>query len=87
MTTSLSEMAEQIGADFALIVYGGKKYTRFYKRGSWEESRNCMLYWNERYGRWDNSSELSFSSIEYGLRVTNRKYDLIDFVKQERKRG
>lgn len=83
--TSLSEMAETIGADFALIVYGEKKYTRFYKRGTWEDSRNCMLYWNNNYQRWDNSSELSFASIEYGLRVTNRKYDLIDFINKSRK--
>lgn len=81
------EAANEIGANYLLIVHGEKGYRRFYKRGNWEISRNCMLYWNEERMRWDNSSELSFGLIEYGLQVTGRKYDLIDFDKQERRSG
>lgn len=85
--SKLLEKAQAIGANYALIVHGEDRYTRFYKRGSWEASRNCLLYWNETRQRWDNSSELSFQNIEYGLRMTGRKYDLIDFDEQKRKRG
>lgn len=85
--SKMLEAAKEIGANYALIIHGENGYRRFYKRGSWEESRNCLLYWNPEYQRWDNSSELSFTNIEYGLRVTNRHYDLIDFDKQERRSG
>jgi len=85
--SSLLKKAKEIGANFVLIVHGDGKYIRFYKRGSWHDSRNCMLYWNDARQRWDNSSELSFAGIEYGLRVTGRKYELIDFDKQERRKG
>lgn len=81
------EAAKEIGANYALIVHGERGYRRFYKRGSWNESRNCLLYWNPERQRWDNSSELSFRAIEYGLQVTGRKYDLIDFDKEERRSG
>ena len=46
-----------------------------------------LLYWDHERERWDNSSEPSFTKIEYGLKVTGRKYDLIDFEKQERRSG
>lgn len=85
--SKLLEKAKAIGANYALIVHGKDGYFRFYKRGSWEVSRNCLLYWNELRKRWDNSSELSFQNIEYGMRMTNRKYDLIDFDSQSRKSG
>ena len=85
--SKLLEKAKAIGANYALIVHGKDRYTRFYKRGSWEVSRNCLLYWNELRQRWDNSSELGFQNIEYGLRMTNRKYDLIDFDNESRKSG
>ena len=83
----LLDTANEIGANYALIVHGDKPSIRFYKRGSWELSRNCLLFWNHERGRWDNSSELSFSNIEYGMKVTGRKYDLIDFDSQQRKSG
>lgn len=85
--SSLSEAATAIGANFALIVKGERPYSRFYKRGSWEESRNCLMYWNPERERWDNSSELNFTAIEYGLKVTGRPYEIIDFDKQERRSG
>lgn len=85
--SKMLEAAKEIGANYALIVHGEKGYRRFYKRGSWAESRNCLLYWNPDRMRWDNSSELSFRAIEYGLQVTNRRYDLIDFDKEERRSG
>lgn len=85
--SKLAEKAKAIGANFALIVHGEKGYMRLYKRGTWETSRNCLLYWNEERCRWDNSSELSFTNIKYGLKYTNRKYDLIDFDKQTRDKG
>ena len=85
--SKMLEAANRIGANFALIVHGEKGYRRFYKRGSWEESRNCLMYWNHERERWDNSSELNFTAIEYGLKVTNRRYDLIDFDKEERRSG
>lgn len=83
--------AQKIGANFALIVCekhsDNVEFTRFYKRGSWQLSRNCMLVWNDDRQRWDNSSELSFVNIQRGLRWTFRKYTLIDFDKQERVKG
>lgn len=85
--SKMLEAAKEIGANYALIVHGERGYRRFYKRGSWNESRNCLLYWNPERQRWDNSSELSFRAIEYGLQVTGRKYDLIDFDKEERRSG
>jgi len=85
--SKMLEAAREIGANYALIVHGEKGYRRFYKRGSWEESRNCLMYWNHERHRWDNSSELNFTAIEYGLKVTNRRYDLIDFDKEERRSG
>lgn len=88
--SKMLEAARAIGANYALIVHDSDRYEghrRFYKRGSWEESRNCLLYWNHERQRWDNSSELSFTNIEYGLKVTGRKYELIDFDKQQRKIG
>ena len=71
--SKLLEAAQAIGARYALIVKGENGYIRFYKPGTWETSRNCMLYWNEAYQSWDNSSELSFSNIELGMRWTNRE--------------
>ena len=85
--SKMLEHARAIGANYALIVHGERGYRRFYKRGSWAESRNCLLYWDHERERWDNSSEPSFTKIEYGLKVTGRKYDLIDFEKQERRSG
>ncbi len=85
--SKLLEKAQAIGANFALIVQGEKGYIRFYKRGSWETSRNCLVYWNALRQRWDNSSELGFGNIEYGLKITGRKYDLVDFDKGTRKSG
>lgn len=85
--SKMAEKAKAIGANFALLVHGEERYLRFYKRGSWEASRNCLMYWNEVRRRWDNSSELSFANIEYGLKVTNRNYDLINFDKQTRVSG
>lgn len=92
--SKMLEHARAIGANYALIVHDSqgngksyKGYRRFYKRGSWQESRNCLLYWDHERERWDNSSEPSFTKIEYGLKVTGRKYDLIDFEKQERRSG
>ena len=82
--------AEAIGAQFALIVPDNKHhigYTKFYKKGSYEISRNCLLFWDERQCRWCNSSELSFSNIEYGLRITDRKYSLINFTNRTRSNG
>ena len=83
--SKLLEAAQAIGARYALIVKGENGYIRFYKPGTWETSRNCMLYWNEANQRWDNSSELSFSNIELGMRWTNREYDIIDFVNKTRR--
>jgi len=85
--SKMLETAEAIGAHYGLIIHGDKGYTRFYKRGSWEVSRNCLLFWNDVYQRWDNSSELSLRNIIYGVTITGRTYDLIDFVKQERTSG
>lgn len=85
--SKLAEKAKAIGANFALIVHGEKGYMRLYKRGTRELSRNCLLYWNDERQRWDNSSELNFIKIEYGLQHTSRKYDLIDFDKETRKSG
>lgn len=85
--SKLAEKAKAIGANFALIVHGEKGYMRFYKRGTWEASRNCMLFWNEERRRWDKSSELSFNNIEYTLKITNHRYDLIDFDKEIRVKG
>ena len=88
--SKMLEAAKEIGANYALIVHSNdryKGYSRFYKRGSWQESRNCLLYWDHERERWDNSSEPSFTKIEYGLKVTGRKYELIDFDKQERRSG
>lgn len=81
------EKAKAIGAQYALIVKGERPYLRFYKRGNWDLSRNCLLYWNDERRRWDNSSELNFTAIEYGLKVTARPYELIDFEKQSRRSG
>lgn len=81
------EKAKAIGANYALIVHGESGYIQFYKRDSWELSRNCLMCWNDARERWDNSSELSFERIEYGLKITGRAYDLIDFDKMERKSG
>lgn len=83
--SKLQEAAQAIGANFVLIVHGAKRYCKYYKRGTWESSRNCLMYWNEERKRWDNSCELGFRNIEYGLKITGRKYDLIDFEKQTRK--
>ena len=71
------------------IVHGDIRHLemRYYKRGTWETSRNCLMRWNEERQRWDNSSELGFRNIEYSLKITGRKYDLIDFEKQTRKSG
>lgn len=89
--SKLIKQAKAIGARFALIIYlkdsDQVDYIKFYKRGTWETSRNCMLYYNAERDRWDNSSELSFGNIEKGLTWTNRKYSIIDFDKQERKSG
>lgn len=79
--------AHAIGANFALIVRGPKGYTRFYKRGTWEESRNCLMFWNDDRHRWENSSELSFEAIKNGMNWTGRHYDLIDFIKEKRERN
>lgn len=85
--SKLLEKAKAIGANNVLIVHGEAGYIRFYKRGTWELSRNCLLYWNDLRQRWDNSSELSFGCIEYGLQVTRQKYDLIDIDNQSRRSG
>ena len=89
--SKLLKKAQAIGAGFALIVCkkGSDQvdYIKFYKRGTLEVSRNCLLYYNEERRRWDNSSELSFANIEKGLKWINRKYSIIDFDKQERKSG
>lgn len=85
--SKLQEAAQAIGANFVLIVHGDKRHLRYYKRGTWETSRNCLMCWNEDRKRWDNSCELGFRNIEYGLKITGRKYDLIDFEKQTRKSG
>lgn len=86
--SKLLSKAQAIGANFALVVFKGKTdkvdYIRFYKTGSWELSRNCLLNYNEDRKRWDNSSELSFSNIINGMKWTGRKCSLIDFNKQER---
>lgn len=84
--SKLLATAQAIGAQFAVITHHDKS-VRFYKRGSWDLSRNCLLYWNFNRERWDNSSELNFKNIEYGFTITGRKYDLIDFEKSERKSG
>ena len=89
--SKLLKQAQAIGAGFALIVCKKNSddvdYIKFYKRGNFEQSRNCMLYYNFDRNRWDNSSELSFANIEKGLKWTNRKYSIIDFDKQTRKNG
>lgn len=89
--SKLLKQAQAIGAKFALIVCHKDSdqvdYIRFYKRGTWETSRNCMLYYNAERDRWDNSSELSFANIEKGLKWINRKYSIIDFDNKERKNG
>lgn len=89
--SKLIKQAKAIGARFALIIYlkdsDQVDYIKFYKRGNFEESRNCLLFYNFDRNRWDNSSELSFGNIEKGLTWTNRKYSIIDFDKQERKSG
>ena len=86
--SKILQKAQAIGADFAIVVFKGKTdkvdYIRFYKTGSWDLSRNCLLNYNEDRGRWDNSSELSFSNIINGMKWTGRKCSLIDFNKQER---
>lgn len=85
--SKLLDKALAIGADFALIVKGSNPYTRMYKKGSWVQSRNCLLYWNEFRGRWDNSCELSFVNIEYALKITGRNYSLVNFKTKERFEG
>lgn len=81
------DKAKAIGAGYALIVQGANGYTRFYKRGSWDESRNCLMFWNDDRQRWENSSELSFGAIRQGMDWTGRLYDLIDFTTQKRERN
>lgn len=85
--SKLLQKAEEIGAQFVLIVRGDKGHIRFYKKGNWDMSRNCLLCWNEDRHRWDNSSELSFGNIQYGLKITNQEYDLIDFTSKKRVSG
>lgn len=89
--SKLLKQAQAISAKFALIVCHKDSdqvdYIRFYKRGNFEESRNCLLFYNFDRNRWDNSSELSFGNIEKGLTWTNRKYSIIDFDNKERKNG
>lgn len=88
--SKLLNKANSIGADFALIVSDNKNhlgYTRFYKLGSWEVSRNCLLFWDENRRRWNNSSELGFHQIKYGLTVTGRNFTLVDFIKKEKEKG
>lgn len=80
----LLDTAKAIGANYALIVQGDDAYTRFYQKGSWEKSRNCLLFWNHERQRWDNSSELTFKNILYALRLMDRKFSLIDFDKETR---
>lgn len=85
--SAMLKKAQEIGADFALIVKGKDAYMRFYKKGSFELSRNCMLYWNESRRRWDNSSELNFYNTERSMRTTGRSYSIVDFRDQSRKDG
>lgn len=84
MKNKMVEIAEAIGARYALVVRGKNPYTKFYKRGTWEQSRNCLLFWNFERQRWENSSELSFTNIEKGMDWTDTPYSLIDFVTQTR---
>lgn len=83
----LQEAAQAIGANYVLIVQGDGKRCEYYKRGTWETSRNCLLQWNEHRKRWDNTCELGFRNIEYGLKITGRKYDLIDCDRSTRRSG
>lgn len=80
-----------IGANYCVLVFKGQTdtvdYHRFYKRGTWETSRNCLLYYNYERMRWDNSSELSFGNIQRGFKWTKRKYSIIDFDNETRENG
>lgn len=85
MKQEMIAFAESIGAQFALIVRGKSRYTRYYKHGTWDQSRSCLMFWNDDRKRWENSSELSFVNIEKGMEWTNTKYVLIDFINQTRR--